>query len=153
MEFLSERFGLVSYDEQSVLSFSQGLVGFPGMTRWFMLRDERLEPMVWLHSLDDPNLAFLLCDPFLFFTDYELRLRLPASMLRSLGEQQDLHVMAIVTPNSVFSRSTVNLLGPLVINMRTHQAWQVILDDEQLGTRHPLFPERPAGLRPQALAV
>ncbi len=153
MDFLSERFGRVNYDEQSVLHFPQGLVGFPGMTRFFLLRDDRLDPLVWLHSIDDPNLAFLVCDPFEFFTDYELRMRLPASMRSAMGKSDDLHVLAIVTPQSVFSRSTVNLLGPLVINTLSRIGWQVILDDEQLSTRHPLFPERPSSLRPQALAV
>ena len=46
----------------------------------------------------------------------------------------------IVTIHPEFSRSTLNLLGPLIINSAEQNGWQVILDDDSLSTRHPLFP-------------
>jgi len=140
VEFNSERFGKVEYNEAEVLRFPQGVVGFPDMTRYFMYADKRVAPLAWLHSLDDAGLAFLVCDPFLFFPEYEVRVNLPPALRRQMGESQDLRVLAIVTIQSDFAESTVNLLGPLVINARTRNAWQVILDDEDLGTRHRLFP-------------
>ena len=140
MEFVSERFGKLEYSEAEVIRFPQGMVGFPDMTRYFMYSDERVAPLAWLHSLDDPGLAFLICDPFLFFPDYEVRVKLPPALRQQMGESDDLRVLTIVTIQSDFARSTVNLLGPLVINARTRNGWQVILDDEELGTRHLLFP-------------
>jgi flagellar assembly factor FliW len=153
VEFLSERFGKISYNEGDVVTFPQGLVGFPGLTRYFLYEEERLRPLMWLHSLDDPNLAFLVCDPLVFCRDYEAHLRVPASLRRQLGEPQDLSVLAIVTPQPAFRRSTINLLGPLVVNARRQEGCQLILDDESLSTRHPLFPEPGTPLRAQAMAV
>ena len=66
---------------------------------------------------------------------------MPAALRRQMGETADLRVLCIVTIHSDFARSTVNLLGPLVVNARTHNGWQVILEDEELSTRHPLFPQ------------
>ena len=60
-----------------------------------------------------------------------------------MGETVDLRVLCIVTIHSDFGHSTVNLLGPLAVNARTHNGWQVILEDEELMTRHPLFPQVP----------
>lgn len=139
MEFISDRFGKVEYDESEVIRFPQGLVGFPDMTRYFMYVDERVSPLAWLHSLDDSSLAFLVCDPFLFFPDYEVKVKLPPALRKQMGEPQDLRVLCIVTISSDFVKSTVNLLGPLVINAKTRNGWQVILEDEELGTRHNLF--------------
>jgi flagellar assembly factor FliW len=139
VEFISERFGKIEYDEREVIRFPQGMVGFPDMTRYFLYNDQRVAPLSWIHSLDDANLAFLVCDPFMFFPDYEVRVKLPPALRRQMGDPVDLRVLTIVTIHPDFAKSTVNLLGPLVINARTRNGWQVILDDEELGTRHLLF--------------
>lgn len=141
MEFASERFGNISYEEAEVIRFPQGLIGFADMTRFFLYTQADVAPLAWLHSLDDGNLAFLVVDPFTFFPEYEVRVKLPVALRRQMGESADLRVLSIVTIHPDFARSTVNLLGPLVINARTRNAWQVILEDDELSTRHSLFPE------------
>ena len=140
MIFNSERFGRIEYSEQDVIRFPQGLVGFPDMTCFFIHRDERVSPLIWLHSQDDPNLAFLLADPFEFIPGYSLKLQLPKSMRREMGSEEHLQVKCIVTIHAEFSQSTLNLLGPLIINTEAHNGWQVILDDDTLSTRAALFP-------------
>jgi flagellar assembly factor FliW len=141
VDFLSERFGRIGYEQSEVIRFPQGLIGFPGMTRYFIYAQEEVAPLAWLHSLDDPNLAFLVVDPFLFFPDYDVRVKLPSSLRRQMGDVNDLRVLCIVTIQPDFARSTVNLLGPLVVNARSRNGWQVILEDMDLSTRHHLFPE------------
>ena len=141
MEFVSERFGRISYEEAEVLRFPQGLIGFPDMTRFFLYAQEEVAPLACLHSLDDGNLAFLVVDPFTFFPEFEVRVKLPSILRRQMGESADLRVLSIVTIQADFAHSTVNLLGPLVINARTRNGWQVILEDEELSTRHYLFPD------------
>jgi flagellar assembly factor FliW len=146
----SERFGVLDYDENEVVRFPEGLVGFPDMRRFFLYSDARVAPLAWLHSLDDMGLAFLVADPFQFFSDYEVRVKLPSSLRQQMGEQADLRVMGIVTVHADFAQSTINLLGPLVINARSHNGWQVILEDEGLGTRHRLFPDAAQGTQAKA---
>jgi flagellar assembly factor FliW len=139
VQYNSERFGKLDYDEAEVIRFPHGLIGFPDMTRYFVYNDTRVDPLAWLHSLDDPNLAFLICNPFSFFPDYEVRVKLPGELRRQIGDTGDLRVLAIVTIAADFARSTVNLLGPLVVNARTRNGWQIILDDADLSTRHLLL--------------
>lgn len=141
MEFVSERFGKIEYDEAEVIRFPQGIVGFPDMSRYFLYTDDRVAPLAWLHSLDDSNLAFLVCDPFVFFPEYEVQVKLPPALRHQMGDVGDLRVLAIVTIQADFAHSTVNLLGPLVINARSRNGWQVILEEADLGTRHRLFPK------------
>lgn len=139
MDFNSERFGRISYEEPQVLRFPQGLIGFADMKRYVIHGDARIEPLCWLQSLDDAGLAFLVVNPFLFFTDYEVKVRLPKALRAQMGDAEDLRVFCIVTAHPDFSRSTVNLLGPLVYNERSRNGWQVVLEDDSLSTRHPLF--------------
>lgn len=141
VEFNSERFGKIEYDEAEVIRFAQGVVGFPDMTRFFLHSDPEVAPLAWLHSIDDPNLAFLVVDPFLFFPQFKVKVKLPPPLREQMGQGNDLRVLCIVTIQSNFARSTVNLLGPIVINARLKNGWQIILDDESLSTRQPLFPE------------
>lgn len=141
MQIQSERFGLIEFDESDVIRFPQGMVGFPDMTRYFLYEDERVAPLAWLHSLDDMGLAFLTADPFSFFPDYEVSVKLSPGLRKQMGEDKDLRILCIVTVQADFRRSTINLLGPLVINAQSRNGWQVILDDERLSTRHALFSE------------
>ena len=141
VEFNSERFGKIEYDEAEVIRFAQGVVGFPDMTRFFLFADPEVAPLAWLHSIDDPNLAFLVVDPFLFFPQFEVKVKLPPPLRAQIGQGNDLRVLCIVTIQSDFARSTVNLLGPIVVNARLKNGWQIILDDDSLSTRQPLFPD------------
>jgi flagellar assembly factor FliW len=140
VECSSERFGRISFEETQVLRFPQGLIGFADMKRYIIHSDERIEPLCWLQSLDDPGLAFLVVSPFIFFTDYEVKVRLPKALRAQMGDADDLRVFCIVTAQADFARSTVNLLGPLVYNEKNRNGWQVVLEDDSLSTRHPLFP-------------
>ena len=46
----------------------------------------------------------------------------------------------IVTLNKVeFSLSTANLLGPILVNIRTKRGKQIILDDGRYSTKHPIL--------------
>lgn len=141
MQYNSERFGKIEYDEAEVIRFPQGLIGFADMKRYFLYAEKSIEPLCWLCSLDDPSLAFLIVNPFIFFNDYEVKVKLPKVLRSQMGDSSDLRVLCIVTAHSNFALSTVNLLGPLVINARMRNGWQVVLEDEELSTRHFLFPE------------
>ena len=153
MEFNSERFGKVSYEEAEVIRFPQGLAGFPDMTRFFLYHDERIAPLTWLHSLDDPGLAFLAVDPLTFFPGYKAHVKLPRALHRQLGASSEWRMLSIVTVAPDFANSTVNLLGPLLINAKTRNGWQVILEDEELSTGHLLFSEAAAEGSASAVAI
>jgi flagellar assembly factor FliW len=154
LQYHSDRFGKIEYDEAEVIRFPQGLIGFADMHRFFLHHDKGIEPLCWLVSLDDPGLAFLIVNPFLFFNDYEDKVKLPKVLRSQMGEAADLRVLCIVTAAANFALSTVNLLGPLVINARIRNGWQVVLEDEELSTRHFLFPDAASAAgHGEALAV
>ena len=143
MEIMTERFGKVSFSEDDILLFPQGLVGFPGKHKFILLNQKEIDPFVWLQSVDDSRLVFLTIDPFIFFADYELEVQLESDLLQEIGTITDLGVIAIVTIAEDFKDSTVNLLGPIVYNLKSQKAWQLILDCSNYTTRHELFTNVP----------
>lgn len=139
MEIVTERFGKISYEEDELLNFPQGLVGFPGKHKYILLKQPEIEPFIWLQSVEDPGLCFLTIDPFIFFPDFELEVELDDDLLSQIGTITDLGVIVIVTIGEDFKDSTANLLGPIVYNRSTMLAWQLILDNSNYSTKHKLF--------------
>ncbi|MBH0205991.1 MAG: flagellar assembly protein FliW [Nitrospira sp.] len=136
----SSRFGALDIDDDSVLTFPSGLLGFPESRRYVMLDHDTEAPFKWLQSLDDPAVAFVIIDPDLLLTDYHIGVS--GDVLAELqgNEESDLATAVILTiPSEDPGRMTANLRGPLLMNQRTKLCKQLVLSDE-FPTRHPLFP-------------
>jgi flagellar assembly factor FliW len=140
MKYTSSRLGTFEIQEESVLTFPSGLLGFPESRRYVMLDHDTAAPFKWLQSLDEPALAFVIIDPDLFLTNY--RVEVPAEAIAEVqgGEEDDMTTAVILTiPSDDPGRITGNLRGPLLMNPRTRLCKQLVLSDE-FPTRHPLFP-------------
>jgi flagellar assembly factor FliW len=90
-----------------------------------------------LQAIDRPELAFVVCDPRLFVVDYHAPIK--AEELEQLGLADVSGAQVFVIVNKVDDLLTANLQGPLVINLETRQARQLVLSDRRYSTRHPLM--------------
>ncbi len=136
----TSRFGALTVDEQEILSLPEGLIGFPGLTRFVLLRHKEGSPFFWLQSLEDGDLAFVLLDPLLLKPEYALKLHPEDTALLGL-ETPDNSVQAWAVVNigrQAPPEITANLLAPLVINTRTRLGKQVVLFDSPYAIRHPV---------------
>ncbi|MDE5898220.1 MAG: flagellar assembly protein FliW [Treponemataceae bacterium] len=138
MEIATKTNGVVDVSESQIVTFSDGLMGFERFKRYALL-DSEYEPFVWMQSVEDANLAFLLVDPFLICGEYEADI--DDAVLRRLDVQspEDIVVMTIVTIPSDGSRITANFLGPVVINRRNNQCAQVVLTDSRWTTKYDII--------------
>lgn len=123
----SRRFGSFEVPAASVLHVSQGLVGLAEHRRYVVLDHRPGSPFKWLLSLDDPDLAFAVADPSDLVADYQPPLALAARLLDA--DPTELALFVIVTIPSDPTRMTVNLMAPVVVDMRTRHARQIVLDD------------------------
>ncbi|MBH0180006.1 MAG: flagellar assembly protein FliW [Nitrospira sp.] len=136
----SSRFGMLDIDDDSVLTFPSGLLGFPESRRYVMLDHDTEAPFKWLQSLDDPAVAFVIIDPDLLLTDYHIGVSGDVLVEVQGSEEDELTTAVILTiPSEDPGRMTANLRGPLLMNQRTKLCKQLVLPDE-FPTRHPLFP-------------
>ena len=69
----SSRFGDLEIPDEAVIEFPNGLIGLGG-TRYALLARNDDSAFVWLHSLDDPDLAVPVTNPFRFFDNFEVEL-------------------------------------------------------------------------------
>ena len=134
--FQSSRFGELSVPESSVIDFPSGLVGFPRRMRFVML--DYKAPFSWLHSIEDPNLAFVVIDGFEFGKLYNLKPPIGDKDI-DLQEADEFAVLIIVTVRSDPKLTTANLKAPVFVNIRNRKGVQVIYDNPELSTRHMLW--------------
>lgn len=75
MQIESTRFGRIDVDPQTIIEFPQPLAGFEGSRRYKLLHEDTENPIVmWLQSLDEPDVAFNLIDPAQLGLTYEIAL-------------------------------------------------------------------------------
>ena len=66
MEIETKAIGTVTITDEQKLTLPEGIIGFEEYKK-FALIDSEYEPFVWLQSLEEKNLAFLIVDPFLLY--------------------------------------------------------------------------------------
>jgi flagellar assembly factor FliW len=137
MDIQTSRFGLLNVDEQRIISFRQGLLGFPNHKRFALIQTGTEKCFFWLQCADEPNLAFIVADPTIFFKDYDVPIR-----EETMGELDMADVgfsQVLVICNKVDQWLTGNLMGPLVINAANCRGQQVVLTEKRWTTRQPLL--------------
>ncbi len=132
----STRLGVLEVDDSRIITFEDGLLGFPEARRFALIQTSPDPIFFWLQSLEFTNLAFLVCDPVTFVPDYQAGIRRDDAEAIGLEDMSEGQVLTIV--NRVNGDLTANLLGPLVISARTLRARQLVLSDKRYGTRHRL---------------
>ena len=137
MQVKTTRFGVVDIADDKVITFPQGLLGFPDHRRYCLLEPGDEACFFWLQSLDEPALAFVVTDPALFFKDYEVPIRAEQAESLNIDKIEDAQVFVIV--NKVGEMLTANLQGPLLINTLNLSGQQLVLADKRWSTRHTLM--------------
>lgn len=135
MTLSSDLLGPLEVGQDEVFQFPQGLFGFPDCSAFVLLGAGR-DGLYWLQSAEFPSLTFLLVDPFPRFPGYVVDLADgDLGDLAALGSDE-LSILAIVTlPGTMEEMPTANLQGPLALNMRVRTARQIVLDENEFGTR------------------
>lgn len=138
------RFGACTYSPSEVIEFPWGLPGFPTLHHWLPLNLDSQPSFVWLQSLDDVSVSLPAIDPWMVFENYDPKM--PAYAFQSLdikdaGEFATLCVV-VVTPNA--EQMTINLMAPVIINLRTRKARQIMLDNSTYSAREPMPRKVPA---------
>jgi flagellar assembly factor FliW len=137
MDIESTRFGRLSVDDERIITVPKGLLGFPNHTRFALIQTGEGNYFFWLQSLDEPNLAFVVTDPSIFFKDYDVPIREETQTELELADIG--HAQVFVICNKVDDWLTGNLLGPIVVNAANRTGQQVVLTEKKWTTRQPLL--------------
>ena len=135
------RFGQVEIDEGKILHFSEGLPGLEEYNKFAILQFEESYPIVWLQSVVDGEVCLPVIDSFLAVSEYAFNLGDEDVKELKLEGPEDLHILSVLVIPDNIEQMTVNMAAPIIINMRTGEARQIILSGGEYNVRHPIFQE------------
>ena len=138
MKLFTRDLGEIEIDEKDIVTFTGPIFGFEKYRRFvFLYQEEIVENFIWLQSVEEPELCFILVQPDLITDHYQPQLPKEAKTLLGDG---DWMCWLIVSLREPFQDSTVNLRSPIVVNPELRQAAQFVLEGT-LPIRHPLVRE------------
>lgn len=133
----TSRFGQVEVDESRLITFDEGILGFPRQREYALIQTGRGSGFYWLQAVCTRDLAFVVCDPRLFVADYQAPVKADELHHIDLTDPQRAQVFIIV--NKIHDLLTGNFQGPLVVNVENRKGRQLVLSDKRYSTRHPLM--------------
>lgn len=135
-------FGEVEIDDEKILTFDNGIMGFEDMKRWTIIYDiekGREGAISWFQSLDYPGLALPIISPYSVTERYEPIVE--DELLKPLGEFKDeeLLIFLIITiPSENPKLTTANFRAPLIINPENKKGLQVIVNNEDYPIKYKI---------------
>ena len=142
MRINTVNFGELEISRNSIITFNDGLPGFPRLRQFAILKMEEIEPFHYLQALpadDAPQIALYLINPFLVDPGYEFHLTDSDMDAVKSADSEELTIYAVATIPADPGEATLNLMAPIVINEKERCGRQVILHDSKYSVRHPLL--------------
>lgn len=141
VKFQSARMGEFDVDEEKVILFPEGLLGYPQDQKFYLLDLQEYPPAKLLQSLDHPELGFCVVDPRHFFLDYQFHVSTKDIETIGSDDLQILDMLAILSFYANPFRVTINLQGPILFNPTMKLAKQVVIKNGLYHTQHILVKE------------
>lgn len=135
-------FGEIEIEEEKIITFEKGIIGFPEMKRFTLIHDEEEGANAgirYLQSLDEPAFAMPVMDPLVVAPDYNPEVE--DELLKPLGEinPDSLFVLVTVSVPKEIEKITVNLQAPLIFNADERKAVQIIVEGSEYKIKFPIY--------------
>jgi len=136
IRFHTSRFGPLKVASEKVINFPDGIPGFEGLKRYILIDHDENGLFKWLQAVDNPDVAFLLTDPFFFKPDYSIHLDVswPSTIK---GRDNDMVVVTVMVcvHHGEEPYLTLNLKAPVLFNPAEMSGKQIIIDREDYPLR------------------
>ena len=152
MQLRTTRFGNVEVKEESVLTFTQPIIGFQEFRRFILLPGPEDSAVMWLQSTESGELAFLLMNPKDVVPDYKVKLGQHelAELAVSSVDELDIHTILVVSED--ISKVRTNLKAPILINPRQRLGKQTVLERSDYPIQFFLAQARNAAASPEEVS-
>lgn len=143
MEVKTKWFGTVDIEEEKIITFENGLIGFEDCKQYVIVYDvekKDTNKIMWLQSIDKTELALPIIRPEYIIDEYNPIVE--DELLKGIGDdikETDLAVFVIMTVPSDITKMTCNLKAPVIINTENMKAIQVAASNEDYVVRYPLY--------------
>lgn len=119
------RFGTLQVEDQRVIHFPDGILGFPELKHYILL-DYKDTSLKWLQSVESPEIAFIVTPPQNFLNEFDIEIDDMTRKSLKLENDDDLAVLLILRVEN--EEVIANLNGPLAINSKMMMGLQTVSD-------------------------
>jgi len=145
MKINTTRFGEIEIDENLIFNFLEPILGYENLSKYFLLDYAEDSPFKWLQSAENPEVAFPVTFPSFFGIDYQFEIPEEKVKLINITDSKKLLSFNIAcVPGNNPKDSTVNLAGPIIVNIENKKSMQLVLTNPAYSVKHKLFAEVPA---------
>lgn len=142
MKVQTKFFGVVEIEDDKILDFPNGIIGFENFNRFaiiYDIEDESDARISWLQSVEEPTLALPIIDPLAITTEYNPMIE--DELLKPLGNpaDEDLLFLLIMTVPSDMTKVTANLKAPIIINTEERKGVQLIVENADYPVRFNVY--------------
>jgi flagellar assembly factor FliW len=133
------RFGSIAVLDNDIITFPEGMLGFSKINQYVLVERSDDSLFLWLQALKKPSVAFPLLEPQIFEVNYKVELQDEDRKTLALDTLNHAKIFAIITIPSDPTKMTANLKAPIVLNLKTRLAKQVILHTIDYPIRKSIF--------------
>lgn len=140
MKIETVRFGEVEVNDNLIFDFVMPVIGFDSLSKFVIIDSNKEAIFKWLQSVEDPALAFPIIS--VAGLDYDYSVELSDSVVETLEIEsaEDILIMNITSiPQENPHGTTINLLAPLVFNLKNQKAAQIVLSGSGYDISYPMF--------------
>lgn len=141
MGIKTTRFGELEVNKNDIISFTDGLLGFENLTKYFVVDPGDNTLILWLQSAEDEKIAFPIIEPKIFSPEYIVKLTPSELATLELETLNNAKIYSILTIPQNVTEMSANLKAPIVINNSKKIAKQVVLQDSKLSVKHEMYKE------------
>lgn len=135
------RFGDIEVEDGEIIRFKKGILGFDEVTRFVFIPHEKGSPFCFLQAVDDPDLVFVATNPLWLRPDYQVEAYPEDIADLMIESDDDVTALVLVTVPKDPREMTVNLLAPILINVKNGFAKQVVQRESRYSVRHRVADE------------
>lgn len=135
-------FGDIEIEDEKILHFTNGIIGFPDLKDFALMYDAakgEKSNVRWLQSIQEPAFAMPVVDPLAVMPDYNPKVE--DELLKPIGNLTPDEMLVLVTltvPRDIMKMS-VNLRAPIVIHTESRKACQIIVDEEKYPVKYMIY--------------
>jgi len=133
----TERFGRLSIDDESIITFPEGLIDFRQLRQFVIVGVEDYLPFLIFASLDRSRVCFPIINPLPIFPEYHPRVRGVDMDNLGVDRKEDVQVYCLAIFAGQPRRTFIDLKKPIVINVARRIGRQVDLEVETYHHRTP----------------
>ena len=143
MKVNTKFFGEVELDDEKIIEFPNGIIGFEDYKKFAIIYDTDGDTdgtrISWLQSLDEAYLALPIVDPLSLIDEYSPMI--DDELLKPLGNpaDEDLLFLVVMTVPSDMTKVTANLKAPVIINAKGRTGVQLIVENDDYPVKFNVY--------------